>query len=237
MYLSSNSYFVSNALRFGAERIVRMAQKFYLGEKIGLPTLQESGGSLPSLKRLSSGWVEGNTANMSIGQDPVMMTPLQVAVMTTAIANGGKVFWPRLVEKLEPQDPTSVEPPVIFPAAQMRGNLGVSHRSLSIVHDAMLADTEASDGTGAPAARECPGMRICGKTGTAQVQDIRGEKIGQTTWFASFAPFGDPRWTVVVMVEDGISGGKTCSPVGGKIYAALRDRANRSRTETLARGQ
>ncbi|RPI94046.1 MAG: hypothetical protein EHM39_12460, partial [Chloroflexi bacterium] len=139
--------------------------------------------------------------------------------------------------RIESQDPTSSEPPVLFPAGRVRGELGVSKRSLSIVHDAMLADTEAPDGTGVPAARQCPGLRICGKTGTAQIQDARGEKTGQTTWFASFAPFGDPRWAVVVMVEDGVFGGPTCSPVAGKIYAAILERTQQARAAALAKGQ
>ncbi len=90
------------------------------------------------------------------------------------------------------------------------------------MHDAMLADTEDPDGTGTKAA--VPGLRICGKTGTAQVQDVRNKKTGQTTWFASFAPYEEPRYAVVVMVEEGESGGTTCAPVAGKIYTAILER-------------
>ena len=69
------------------------------------------------------------------------------------------------------------------------------------MHEAMLGDTEDADGTGTKAA--VPGLRICAKTGTAQVQDERNKKTGLTTWFASFAPYEKPRYAVVVMVEDG----------------------------------
>jgi penicillin-binding protein 2 len=236
LYKSSNAYFITTALRIGPERIVRVGQKFHLGERIGLSTRQETGGFLPSLKRVTSGWTEANTANMSIGQDPVTVTPLQVAVLISAIANGGKVLYPRLVARIEPEDPTSLEQPIIFPAGRVHDELGVSQRSLRIVQEAMLDDTEASDGTGVLAARECPGLRICGKTGTAQIQDVKNEIIGHTTWFASFAPYGDPRWAIVVMVEDGVSGGQTCSPVGGKIYKAILEREQRrgAKTGTLA---
>ena len=58
-----------------------------------------------------------------------------------------------------------------------------------------------------------PGLRICGKTGTAQIQDERNVNTGHTTWFASFAPYENPHYAVVVMVEDGASGGETCAPV------------------------
>lgn len=235
LYKSSNSYFITNGLRIGPERIVRMAQRFHLGEKIGLFTRQESSGFLPSLSRLSSGWSEGNTANLSIGQDPVMVTPLQVAVLTSAIANGGKVLWPRLVAQVEPQQASADQDPERFPPGRVRDQLGVSQRILSIVHQAMLADTEAPDGTGVGAARECPGLRICGKTGTAQIQNENNVKTGQTTWFASFAPYEKPRWAVVVMVEDGISG-PSCSFVAGKIYRAILDSQRNSprKNDTMA---
>jgi penicillin-binding protein 2 len=221
--LSSNAYFVTNGLRVGPERIVRLGQRVHLGERIGLPLRQETAGSFPTLRRLNSGWTEGNTANLSIGQDPVEVTPLQVAVLTSAIANGGKVLWPRLVDRIEPRETSAGELPVVFPAGRVRDDLRVSTRTLNILHEAMLADTEDADGTGRHVRDHdpLPGLRICGKTGTAEIQNENNVKTGQTTWFASFAPYGAPRWAVVVMVEDGASGGLTCSPVAGRIYAAL----------------
>ena len=188
----------------------------------GCSTLQDGRGSFPSLRRLSSGWTDGNTGNLCIGQDPVWVTPLQVAVLTAAIANGGDVLWPRLVDRIEASDPTLAPASEVAPSAQVRDHLGVSARTIRIMHDAMLADTEDSDGTGKGA--RVPGLRICAKTGTAQVQDERNIKKGLTTWFASFAPFEKPRYAVVVMVEDGETGGKTCAPIAHDIYAAILDR-------------
>ncbi len=229
---SCNSYFITQGLRIGPERIVRLGQRFHLGERLGLPTRQETPGSFPSLKRIGFGWTQVSTANLSIGQDPVQVTPLQVAVLTAAIANGGKVLLPRLVERVESPDPAAIEPPVVFPSGQVRDELGLSARSLRIVQDAMLADTEDPEGTGKGAL--VPGLRICGKTGTAEIQDIHSNKTGQTTWFASFAPYGSPRWAVVVMVEDGASGGETCSPVAGKIYSAIMERERREGAKIAA---
>ena len=105
----------------------------------------------------------------------------------------------------------------------MRNELGVKPRSLEILREAMLADVEEG-GTGARAA--VPGLSICGKTGTAQVMDARGKTIGNTTWFASFAPFEKPRYAVVVMIEIEVNtggGGTTCAPIAGNIYRALLD--------------
>jgi len=231
--LSSNSYFITCGLRIGPERIFRLAQRLHLGERTGLPTRQDGSGSFPGLRRLSTGWTDGNTGNLCIGQDPVWVTPIQIAVLTAAIANGGDVLWPRLVDRIEGSDPTSAPVSMVLPSGRVRDHLGVSARTLRIMHDAMLADTEDSDGTGRNAA--VPGLRICAKTGTAQVQDERNVKTGLTTWFASFAPYEKPRYAVVVMVEDGISGGTTCAPVARKIYEAIRDgNASAKKPQTLA---
>ena len=142
-----------------------------------------------------------------------------MAVMISAIANGGKVLWPRLVQRIEPADPHSDEPIIEFPQKPPRDQLGVSERSLNLTREAMLADVE-SGGTGKAAL--VPGMSIGGKTGTAQITDPQGKVVGHTTWFASCAPFENPRWVVVVMVEEGASGGGTCAPVAAKIYRTIQ---------------
>ena len=84
-----------------------MAEKFHFGERTGLPTRQETPGIFPTLARVHSDWHDGDTANMCIGQGEIAVTPMQMAVAYAAIANGGRVLWPRLVERIEPQDPAS----------------------------------------------------------------------------------------------------------------------------------
>jgi penicillin-binding protein 2 len=234
---SSNSYFITVGLRIGPERIIRFAEHLHFGERAGLLTLQDAKGSFPSLQRLSADWNNVTTGNMCIGQDPVWVTPLQIAVLTSAIANGGTVLWPRLVDRIEAADPTLAVPPKIFPRDQVRDHLGISARTVKIMHDAMLGDTEDADGTGTKA--RVPGIRICAKTGTAQVQDVNNKKTGQTTWFASFAPYEQPRYTVVVMVEDGVYGGTTCGPVAKEIYKAIleQERPTPDKPQTLAKSQ
>ncbi|HZR16571.1 MAG TPA: penicillin-binding transpeptidase domain-containing protein [Verrucomicrobiae bacterium] len=227
---SSNSYFITNGLRLGPERIIRLGQRFHLGERFGLPLHQETPGSFP--KQIDPGWTDRKTANLSIGQDPVLVTPLQVAVLFSALANGGKVLLPRLVDRIEPHDPSTGEQPMRF-SSRVRDEVGVSQRSMKILQEAMLADTEDPEGTGKAAV--VPGLRICGKTGTAEIQNERNADTGQTTWFASFAPYENPRWAVVVMVEDGASGGTTCSPVAKPIYTALLELDRHRKGETMAK--
>jgi penicillin-binding protein 2 len=230
---SCNTYFITIGLGAGVENIVRMGKKFHLGERTGLPTRQETKGVFPSLAAVeSSGWHDGDTANLCIGQGDIAVTPMQIAVMISAIANGGKVLEPRLVGRIEPQDPASGEAPTTFPAGVVLEELGVNPHNLNILREAMLAETEDPEGTG-HAAVVGPEMRICGKTGTAQVMNERNQEVGRTTWFASFAPYEHPRYAVVVMVENGTYGGPTCAPIAHDIYEEIL-RTEKPKATTLA---
>jgi penicillin-binding protein 2 len=147
--------------------------------------------------------------------------------MISAVANGGSVLWPRLVQRVEPPDPHNENQVILYPSRPARDELGVSERNLIITRDAMLADVEEGGGTGKAAL--VPGMRICGKTGTAQVTDTGGHVVDHTTWFASYAPYENPRYVVVVMVESGLSGGNTCAPVAASIYRAIQKTEQQTR--------
>jgi penicillin-binding protein 2 len=243
---SSNSYFIDNGIKSGIANILRVARQFHLGERSGLPTRQEVSGILPTDKRIRAGWTDGDTANLCIGQGELAVTPLQMTVMAAAVANGGKVFRPRLVQRVEPQNNVMTAKAEIFSAAEVRTELNVKSRTLKIVRDAMLADTEDSEGTGYTAFHESDGktprlknFRVCGKTGTAQVMNERNQTIDHTTWFASFAPYEEPRYAMVVMVESGGSGGGTCAPIARDIYLAIQKQEQQpsGKTETLARAE
>jgi penicillin-binding protein 2 len=217
--LSSNTYFISNGLSAGIERIVALGQRLHLGEKAGLNTRQETTGIFPDARRLTSGWSAGDTANICIGQGPMAVTPLQMAVMTAAIANGGKVLWPRLVKAVLPRSASTETPRVETQEGRIRDRLDVHPDHLRLLQQAMLADVEDPDGTGRAAAVDS--VRICGKTGTAQITDLNNRVVGHTAWFISYAPYEQPRVAVVVMVEGGRSGGGTCAPLARDIYHVL----------------
>ena len=84
--------------------IFELGQQLHLGERTGLADPTGESGIFPACERVRAGWSDGDTANICIGQGEIAVTPLQMAVMTAAIANGGKVLWPRLVDRIEPQD-------------------------------------------------------------------------------------------------------------------------------------
>jgi len=90
------------------------------------------------------------------------------------------------------------------------------------MHQAMLADVEEPGGSGKAAF--IPGMGISGKTGTAQFK--KNGRMDHITWFVSFAPFQDPKYAVVVMVESGASGGGTCAPKAKEIYKTIQKLEN-----------
>jgi cell division protein FtsI/penicillin-binding protein 2 len=160
-----------------------------------------------------------------------------MAVMTASLANGGKVLWTQLVDRIEPPA-AALAPPEVMPKGRVRDELGVKPENMKTLHEAMLADTQEVGGTGLRSA--VPGLEICGKTGTAQVMDKYGKPKAETTWFVSFAPYTNPKYAVVVMVETEVnagSGGKICAPIAGQIYRALleREKAIATRSQHVAR--
>ena len=218
---SCNSYFIHHAIsqEHGIKHIIKMGEQFYLGERTGLLPEQETAGQFPSLNEVYKGWSDGDTANLSLGQGPITVTPLQMILMTAAIANGGTFYHPRIIDRIEPSNTNNTKPSINFPKSVIRSQLFVRPENFKIIREAMYADVADPEGTGHSA--YISSYDICGKTGTAQAG--RGKKI---TWFTSFAPYKQPEYAVVVMVENGASGGKTCAPITKEIYEALISRDN-----------
>ena len=227
---SSNYYFIHQAVveGHGKEHIVQMGEQFHLGKKTGLLPEQETAGQFPSIKRVRDHWSKGDTANLCIGQGEITVTPLQMAIMTSAIANGGTIYHPRVVDRIQSTNPNIKENTIRFRRAQKRSQLLIKRTdSLKIIREAMFADVAEEEGTGQPAM--IPDYNICGKTGTAEVK--KPGDFHKITWFVSFGPFEKPKYAVVVMVERGVSGGKTCAPIAKEIYEVL---INQKRNGSLA---
>jgi penicillin-binding protein 2 len=219
---SSNSYFIDQGLRAGYDRLLATAHRFHFGEptRTQLPPGEDRTAWMPDGDEARSGrWQLGRLANFSIGQE-VTVTPLQLAVMVATVANGGTVYYPRLVDRLETGDPLSGPRTEQVRPGQVRSLLGARPEHLALLRDVMRDDVLDDEGTGKAARIKDYG--VCGKTGTAEIKG-NGFK-DKVTWFASFAPYESPRYAVIVMVESGGSGGGTCAPVARRIYEHLRDR-------------
>jgi penicillin-binding protein 2 len=222
---SCNTYFINYGLQAGLPRILDYGNQFGLGDRTGLVGRRmEVSGYFPEVgqrfKKDGAMWMEGDTANLCIGQGEITVTPLQMVVFTAAVANGGKVFRPRVVAKIDGGD-ADIEDKV-FPPAEVVHEVKFNERNIEIVHRAMLADVAEKGGSGVDAF--VSGFNVCGKTGTAQYMrtQAQGGGKGHITWFVSYAPFEAPRYAVVVMVEEGASGGKACAPKAGFIMKALQ---------------
>ena len=155
----------------------------------------------------------GDAVNFAIGQGDVLATPLQLAGAYSALANGGTLYEPRLAKGLLAADGSTVTPlpPVV------RGRLPASAQVLAYMRDA-LAGVPRQGGTAQLAFKGFPfgQLAIAGKTGTA---DVRGKS--PTSWFASFAPASAPKYSVVVMVPEGGTGGTTAAPIARAIYDGM----------------
>ena len=216
---SCNVYFYQAGLRVGIEEIIRTARAFGMGDAPGLGLGDEAKGHLPNpqpRKRGQPGWSAGNTVVASIGQGPVVTSPMQLLTMVSTIANGGTIYRPWVVRKvaslsgeiLEQYEPEAVR------------HVSVRPETLAFIRQAMLS--VVNEGTGARA--RVPGIPIGGKTGTAQVVR-KGEGKGQADlkdhgWFVSFAPADNPQIAVVVLVENGGFGGLVAAPVAKAVYEA-----------------
>ena len=212
----------------GADQEGFYAGQFGLGAPTGIELSGESSGLVPSpkWKRLTykQTWVTGDTYNMSIGQGDVLVTPLQMANMTAAVANRGSLYKPQLVDRVTDANGNvlrSYQPELIRQVA-------VDPANLDIVREGMYGAVNWPEGT-APGAR-VPGIAVAGKTGTAEfVRDLnkdgqpdRDEKGNLPThaWFTCFAPYGDPEIVVTVFVANGGEGSMVAVPIARKILEA-----------------
>jgi penicillin-binding protein 2 len=215
---SCDIFFYQYSLKVGPEAISRYAKAFGLGAATGIDLPGEKFGLVPSPSgRRERGrvWHSGETLNIAIGQGALLVTPLQVARMTSAIANGGILWKPRLIQRVERPDGTLA----YAESSKMSDHVDLSPVIWAFLRSAM-AGVVNEGGTGTAA--RLNGLEIAGKTGTAQtIANSKSEKGQDHAWFASFAPAKDPQVVVVVMVEGGGHGGSVAAPIARQIYQAI----------------
>ena len=197
---SCDVFFYQTGLRTGIERLIKWGRKFHLGEATGIDLPGESGGSIAGpewkMRRFKSEWSGGDTVNYSIGQGYMLMTPVQIARVYAAIANGGKMVTPHLNKKGYRQpEPTGINP----------AKLAIVQKGLEAV---------VSRGTGSRAGRF--GVHVAGKTGTAQ--NSHGD---DHALFAGYAPAEAPKYVAVAVVEGGKHGSSVAGPMVGELLAYL----------------
>jgi penicillin-binding protein 2 len=221
---SCDVYFYELARKVGVDGIAAMARRFGLGARLDIDLPGERPGLVPdrAWKLATQGvpWQKGETLVVGIGQGFLQATPLQLAVMTARIANGGRAIQPWLVRP--PGGREAEVPP-----------LEVSEWALRFVREGMFSVVNGERGTARQARLPDREIAMAGKTGTSQVRRIsRNERVTgvrkneEKLWeerdhalFVAFAPYRTPRYAVAVVVEHGGSGSETAAPIARDIMA------------------
>ncbi len=231
---SCDVYFYELAKRVGIERIAAMAHRLGLGYLSGLDLPGERQGLVPSrewkLAEVGIPWQMGETLLIGIGQGYVLATPLQLAVMTAQLANGGNKVVPHLTQDMVTPDGVVPRPP------REPSSLGISPAHLKIIHRALAGAVNSPLGTGYRSRIGEAGYEMGGKTGTVQVKRISKaerehgvRKNNELPWaqrdhamFVGFAPVEAPRYAVTVVVEHGGVGASVAAPIGRDILLAAQ---------------
>ena len=216
---SCDVYFYTAGMRTGIDEVAKMARSFGLGRPSGVGINNEKGGLIPTtVWKLETGrgkWQPGDTPSAVIGQGYTSTTPMGLCRMTAAIANGGTVYKPLLVDKV-----VGADGEVLYraePTAEVQAD--ASPAVIAQLQDAMRAVVEEPGGTGHR--QRIKGLPFAGKTGTAQVVRQAGggfshhanKLLQDHAWFVAYAPADNPQIAVTVLVENGMHGSTAAAPI------------------------
>jgi len=226
---SCDVYFYNVGKLLGVDTIAEYARRFGLGELTGIDLPNEKGGLIPTkqwkVERLKESWQLGETISISIGQGFNLVTPLQLAVAYSALANGGTIWRPRLINRIETTEGGIFKEYL----PEKRGELGLTEKNIEILKYALWGVVNENGGTGRAARR--PGSDVSGKTGTSQVISMpendkvrRDKKINvfhrDHALFVCYAPRENPEIAIAIIVENAGHGGSAAAPVARKILDA-----------------
>ncbi len=207
---SCNPYFIDKSLSLGIDRLRVVFEKAGIGQDVGfeIPT-RGSRGLIPGrqlkLRRQRQSWNAFDTGLVSIGQGLISISPLQAAMFTAAIANGGIVYRPSIIHSIIDSNGNKVKE---F-SSSINSRLNISKQSLHIVQQAMINAIKGNRATGYQAGNSK--IELAGKTGTAEVGF--GKNKRKNTWFVCYGPINNPVYALAILIEDGDSGGDTCAPL------------------------
>ncbi|MEA3186493.1 MAG: penicillin-binding protein 2, partial [Chthoniobacter sp.] len=233
---SCDTWFYQVGIKTGAQPIIDWAVKMGFGSKTGIPLASEAEGRVPTNEYMKKIYgrrlLDGDVANLSIGQGDLLVTPLQMAQAMAAVGNGGTLYRTRLVQQVQSIDSQIVTAYEIG----ARGTLDIDPRILSEMKKAMVAVVSSPMGTAGKAGVD--NVDVAGKTGTAQWGPKKKER--NAAWFAGFAPADKPRYAFAALYESEINqsahGGTYAAPMIGKVLEELfkgetkgKQRAKRSR--------
>jgi len=225
---SCDVFFYQTGLRLGVDRIAHYAKVLGLGTPTGIALDHEAKGLIPTSdwkkRRFGSSWHKGETLSIAIGQGYNLATPLQMAVATAAVGNGGRVLKPELIQRIESAGGRTV----LESQTVVRQQLQVRPEVLEAVRKGLWRVVNGSKGTAGRSRIE--GLAYSGKTGTAQVfgrrpagngrKESAVEELKSHAWFVAYAPAEKPRIAVAVIVEHGEHGSTAAAPVAAELIRA-----------------
>jgi penicillin-binding protein 2 len=227
---SCNTYFWSMVHRVGYDNIAPVAKMLGLGMEFDLPGANQRYGTIPDsawkMRRYKQKWTEADGLNASIGQGYVSVNPLQLAVMTARMATGRDLL-PSLIYGGKPR---------LGPA------LPFTPEQLAVVHEGMYRVVNGS-GTGGGSRIDIGGIKMAGKTGTAQVRRLvaRGHfgdwKSRDHALFICYAPTDAPRYAMSVVIEHGTFGARAAAPIAKDVMTYLFDPATAMKSLTVLEEQ
>ena len=222
---SCDVYFYHVGQRLGVNRLAKYAQHLGLGRKTGVEMEHEKAGLTPTsdwkMERYGKPWQDGETLSVAIGQGFNLVTPLQLTMMTAAVANGGTLYQPEMIETVHDPDGHIIErfQPVVL------DHFEGQERNLKIIKEGLIEAVNGKRGTASRA--QLKGITVAGKTGTAQVvrlkqyKHLKEEEIPYKyrdhAWFTCFAPAEQPEIAVTVLVEHGLHGGSAAAPIAKEV--------------------
>lgn len=222
---SCDVYFYHVGQRLGVNRLAKYARHLGLGRKTGVEMEHEKAGLIPTsdwkMARYGKPWQDGETLSVAIGQGFNLVTPLQLTMMTAAVANGGILYKPGMIETVHDPDGHVIErfQPV------MLDHFEGQDRNFKIIKDGLIEAVNGRHGTARRA--QLKGITVAGKTGTAQVVRLKQYKhlkeedipykYRDHAWFTCFAPAEQPEIAVTVLVEHGLHGGSAAAPIAKAI--------------------
>ena len=234
---SCDIYFYQLGHKVGVDRLAKYALASGLGNPTGISLEDEAAGLIPTAAwkkgRFGVTWQKGETLSVAIGQGYNLATPLQMAVLFAALANGGVRHRPLIINRIETTDGKSV----FKSESEVTGTLPASPKTLQIIQRGLWEVVNNMRGTAWKSRVE--GIDMCGKTGTAQLfgrKDDAKTTDGPVSshliphaWFVAYAPAVKPRIVVSVIVEHGDSGSRAAAPIAGQLIRLYMSRPGGSK--------
>lgn len=222
MTQSCNTWFYQVGLKTGADAIIDYSTRLGLGRRTGIPLKSESPGNIPTdeymLKVHKRTIKPGDVANMSIGQGDILITPLQMAQAMGVLAADGRFHTTRLISQIQSLDNKVV---AAYPD-RVRGDINMTPEIQQAVKKAL--EDVVYDGQGTARRAQVKGVKVGGKTGTAQWGPTAKQKTA--AWFAGFMPVDKPKYAFAALYEgepndNSVHGGTHAAPLIGKAFARI----------------